>query len=102
MSFVDEDHPYLDALYDVLRFDQFNRVHDVESFIIKNNNQIEFDDSWSSSNDYDCLFLGVVGCHETTTKTYIPGQTVYVSNTWNHMMDTSNTNPNSYDLVSVP
>ena len=102
LSFLDEDHPYLDAFYDGIREWHFNRVHDVESFIIKNNNQIEFDDSWSSSNDYDCLTWTQQGCHATTTKTYYPGQTVYVSNTWNHMMDTSNTNPNSYDLVSVP
>ena len=101
LSFLDEDHPELDAFYDGLRWLLFNRVHDIESFTIINNNQIEFDDAWSSSNDYDCMTWTHLGCHATTTKSYIPGQTIYVSNIWNHMMDTSNTN-SGYSMVSVP
>ena len=100
LYWYDEDHPYLDSYYDGLRQLWYGRTYDIESFIIKNNNTIEFDDSWSSTNDYDCLSLSIVGCHETTTKSY-SGGTVYVSNTWNHMLDTSDTNP-SLSKVTVP
>ena len=34
----------------------------------------------------------LVGLHGTATKTYTPGQTIYVSNTWNHVMDAADTN----------
>ena len=101
LYFYDEDHPDHDELYDQLRIDWYGRIHDIESFSIKNNNKIEFDDTWSSTNDFDCLTWIAFGCHATTTKTYVPGQTIYVSNTWNHMMDTSDTNP-SLSKVSVP
>ncbi len=103
LSFLDEDHPYLDSFYDSVRFFMFNRTFDIESFVIKNNNQIIFGDTWSSSNSYDCTrgSLDPRGCHFTTTKSYTPGQTIYVSNTWNHMMDTSDTN-RSLSKVSVP
>ena len=101
LSFYDEDHPEHDALYDAVRWVIFNRTFDIETFAIKNNNQIVFDDTYSSSNDFDCLEELVYGCHETHTKTYYPGSTVYVSNTWNHMMNTYDTNP-SLTSVSVP
>ncbi len=103
LSFLDEDHPYLDSFYDGVRLFLFNRTFDIESFVIKNNNQIIFGDTWSSSNSYDCTrsSLDHRGCHSTTTKSYTPGQTIYVSNTWNHMMDTSDTN-RSLSKVSVP
>ncbi|RNJ78439.1 MAG: hypothetical protein EB829_04790 [Nitrosopumilus sp. H8] len=100
LYFHDEDHPSGDLFYDAIRLVMFFRTHDIESFVIHSNNRIEFDYTWSSNNRYDCLeplpdvaWLGdVAGCHATTTKSYIPGQTIYVSNTWNHMMDTSDTN----------
>jgi len=101
LSFLDEDHPDHDALYDALRFFMFNRVFDIESFTIRNNNQIVFDDTWSSTDQYDCLESAIYGCHRSGTLNYTPGQTVYVSNTWNHMMSTSDTNP-SLTKVSVP
>ncbi|MBS1268186.1 MAG: hypothetical protein MAG458_00908 [Nitrosopumilus sp.] len=101
LYFFDEDHPYLDAFYDALRISWYQRIIDIESFDIKNNNQIIFDDTYSSSNDFDCLAGSIVGCHLTATKTYSPGATIYVSNTWNHMMNTSDTNP-SLSTVSVP
>ncbi len=100
LSFYDEDHPTLDALYDGLRFFLYNRVFDIESFVIRNNSQIIFDNSWSSGNQYACLD-GAEGCHDSGTLSYTPGQMVYVSNTWNHMMSTSDTNP-SLTKVSVP
>ena len=92
LHFYDEDHPYLDALYDKVRYVLYGRVHDVESFTIKNNRQIEFDETWSSAHNYNHMDWLSRGFHGTTTKTYMPGQTIYVSNTWNHMMDTSDTN----------
>lgn len=105
LYFHDEDHPYLDGFYDNLRLILYERVQDIEIFTIKNNNQIEFDSkgegSWSSSNDFDCLNFLLIGCHDTTTKSYVAGQTIYVSNTWNHMMDTSDTNP-QHSKVTVP
>ncbi len=100
LSFYDEDHPTFDAFYDGLRFFLFNRVFDIESFTIRNNSQIIFDDSRSSGNQYGCL-AGAEGCHDSGTLSYAPGQTVYVSNTWNHMMSMSDTNP-SLAKVSVP
>ncbi len=48
----------------------------------------------------DCLSWSIVGCHSTTTKSY-SGETVYVVNTWNHMLDTSDTNT-SLSKVAVP
>ena len=92
LYFYDEDHPDRDAMYDSIRKVWFGRTQDIESITIHNNRLIEFDDVWSSNNRYDCTSLIIFGCHETTIKSYIPGQTVYVSNTWNHMMDTSDTN----------
>ena len=44
---------------------------------------------------------GIYAHHYTTSQTYTPGQTVYVSNTWNHMMDTLDTN-SSLAKVRVP
>ena len=96
----DEDHPYLDDVYDGLRQAWFGRTYDVETFVIKNNNTIEFDTTWSDDNDYDCLDWDFAGCHETTKKSY-SGGTVYVANTWNHMMDTFDTNT-SLSKVAVP
>ena len=100
LKFYDEDHPNLDEFYDEVRLFWLHRIYDVEPIIIHNNNLIEFDNTWSSTNDYDCLSL-IFACHETTIKAYTPGQVVYVSNTWNHMMDTSDTNP-GYSKVTVP
>ena len=100
LSFYDEDHPNFDAAYDAIRWIMFNRTFDIESFTIRNNNQIIFDNTYSSSNDFDCL-QEIEGCHLTHTKTYHPGSTVYVSNTWNHMMNTYDTNP-TLTSVSVP
>lgn len=82
LSFYDEDHPEYDAAYDALRWIIFNRTFDIESFTIRNNNEIIFDNTYSSYRDFDCLQNGA-GCRYTHTKTYNPGSTVYVSNTWN-------------------
>ncbi|MDA8001578.1 MAG: hypothetical protein MPL62_09860 [Alphaproteobacteria bacterium] len=91
LYFYDEDHPWADTAYDILRGLMYNRDHDEEIFIIHGNSRIEFPNTWSSDGVYACLD-GPAGCHYTTTKPYVPGSTVYVSNTWNHMMDTSDTN----------
>lgn len=65
---------------------------DIEMLIIENDRVIVFPNTWSSTNSYDCLIMGF-GCHDTTRgKSYSPSQIIYVSNTCNHMMDTSDTN----------
>jgi len=92
LYFYDEDHPDRDAFYDEIRSVIYQRVHDEETVTIVNNNQLKFIRTWSSTHDYDDLCFVIFGCHETTTKEYTPGQVIYVSNTWNHMMDTTNTN----------
>ena len=95
-----DDHLIADAFYDGARQVWYGRTHNIESFTIKNNNQIKFYGTWSSTNGYaDCLLDPT--CHKTTTKTHVPGQTVHVSNTWNHMMDTSDTS-RSLQKVRVP
>lgn len=100
LYFRDEDHPSLDAFYDDIRLVWYGRVHDIESFTITNNRQITFDNTWSSTHGYDYSNF-FVGFHGTATKSYTPGQTIYVSNTWNHMMDTLDTN-GSLTKVRVP
>lgn len=100
LTFDDEDHPYLDTAYDYARTWLYSRTQDVEMFRISDSGYITFPNTWSSTNEYDYLFLGV-GYHGTTIKQYHPTDTVYVSNTWNHMMDTSDTNRN-LQKVSVP
>lgn len=90
LHFRDEDHPVSDRLYDSIRSVLYGRVHDIESFTIENNRVIRFDGVWSSTHDYSAE--GVFHLHLTTAKAYMPGQTIYVSNTWNHIMDTLDTN----------
>ncbi len=103
LYFKDEDHPTIDEAYDKIRLIMYKRTHDIEMFSIYNNDKIKFDNTWSSTNNYVCGAgsFDTLVCHGTKTKTYIPAQTVYVSNTWNHMMDTSDTNP-IYSKVTVP
>ena len=101
LTFQDEDHPRIDALYDQIRQRLYGRIMDIESFVIENNRIITFDNTWSSTNSFNCLFLGTAGCHATTSKAYMSGQTIYVSNTWNHMMDTVDTN-SRLKKVNVP
>ena len=92
--FRDEDrpHPVLDAVCDRAREVMHGRVHDVESFTIRNNSQIKFDNTWSPTHGYDYPEYWVRGFHGTAAKAYVPGQTVHVSSTWNRMMDTPDTN----------
>ena len=98
LYFYGEDHPFLDAFHDGLRWAMYGRTHNIESFTIKSNNQIKFDRTWGGQNGYDNCWDGY---HYTTTKTYVSGQTVYVSNTWNHVMGTLDTN-GSPPKVRVP
>ena len=100
LYFKDEDHPTLDAIYDRIRQNMYDRIHDIEMFVIKNNNTIEFNRTWSNGYSFNCSY-STVGCHYSTTKSYTPGETLYVSNTWNHMMDISDTNPR-LSKVTVP
>ncbi len=100
LYWYDEDHPTLDSYYDGLRQAWYGRTHDIETFTIKNNSTIEFDGTWSNGHNFNDTCWLIAGCHDTTTKTGSGGN-VYVSNTWNHMMDTSDTN-SSLTKVTVP
>lgn len=100
LHFHDEDHPTLDKAYDLVRLIMYGRTHDIEAFTIRNNSQIVFDDVWSGSKGYaDCFARD---CHHTATKAYAPGQAIYVSNTWNHMMDTVDTNMPHINVPIIP
>ena len=101
LTFNDEDHPRADAFYDGIRQNLYHRIADIETFDIKNNNEIIYVRTFSLTDDFDCLRGWAIGCHNSGTQTYTPGDTIYVSNTWNHMMSTSDTN-SSLTKVTVP
>ncbi len=88
LTFADEDHPvsYIDAGYDVYRLYEYGRIQDVEKFYVSNGN-IWFLDSGSKSQG----FLSFAPIHYQVMSDF--SNTLYVSNTWNHLMDTQNTNP---------
>ncbi len=81
LSFLDEDHPVpgIDQAYDQLRLKIHGRIADVEVFYVQSNG-INFLETYSNGQDF-----GSLGIHYTTIKPF--SNTVYVSNTWNHMMD---------------
>jgi len=113
LHFYDEDHPNpsLDAVYDTLRCilysERDNRYgcEDIESIEVKDGSII-FPTTFSTYPECGYLF-----CHEVSQtyatpspthgygiESYYPSVEVYVSNTWNHLMDTVDTNP---DMVKV-
>ncbi len=81
LSFLDEDHPVpgIDQAYDLVRLNIYERIADVEVFYVQSNG-INFLKTWSNGQDF-----GSLGIHHTAIKPF--SNTVYVSNTWNHMMD---------------
>ena len=87
LTFADEDHPVpgLDQLYDQYRIQEYGTIQDVESFFVSEN-YIFFVGTYSGSQG----FLTSVPQHLDGTKSW--ASSVYVSNTWNHMMSTHNTN----------
>lgn len=90
LTFADEDYPIpgVDQVYDQIRINQYDRIEDIESFYVSNG-KVVFVDSGSKN---ETFFIVTPPGHHYDSNAF--SNTVYVSNTWNHMMDTSNTNPN--------
>jgi hypothetical protein len=90
LYFYDEDHPdrTWDALYDTWRRIWYGRIEDIESFTIRDG-VIYFDDIW----DNDKTYAEWWGQHGDKTRQYTSNTVVYVSNVWNHAMDTLDKNP---------
>ncbi|MFZ3168282.1 MAG: hypothetical protein WA130_11755 [Candidatus Methanoperedens sp.] len=88
LYFYDEDHPdpATDAIYDAWRKLWYGRIEDIESFTVQNG-IIYFDDIW----DNDKTYAEWWGQHGDKTRNYVTK--VYVSNVWNHAMDTLDKNP---------
>ncbi len=85
LTFTDEDHPLVDEWYDGERLKEYGRIKDIEKFYVSND-KVWFLDSGSKGQSFYSI-----GFHYQDVNSF--SNTVYVSNTWNHMMDTSNTNP---------
>lgn len=93
LYFKDEDHPdpIIDALYDFWRLIDYGRIEDIESFVVTNS-IINFNGIW----DNNRAFAEFVGQHGNMNRNYINSYDtkVYVSNVWNHAMDTIDKNTN--------
>lgn len=93
LYFQDEDHPdpTIDALYDFWRIIYYGRIEDIESFVITNN-VINFNGIW----DNNKAFAEYIGQHGNMNRNYINSYDtkVYISNVWNHAMDTIDKNTN--------
>jgi len=90
LDFKDEDHPnpIWDAIYDIWRQIYYGRIEDIESFTVQDG-IINFDDIW----DNDKTYAEWWGQHGDKTRPYSASTVVYVSNVWNHAMDTLDKNP---------
>ncbi len=91
LYFLDEDHPdpTIDILYDYWRQFYYGRIQDIESFVVTNG-IIDFNGIWDNNRAY-AEFYGQNGA---MTRTYAANSKVYVSNVWNHAMDTLDKNKN--------
>lgn len=89
LTFEGEDHPdpWWDAYYDDFNEQWYGRTTDIESFTVDSNG-VYFSYLWSS----DKTFGEWWGQHGYKTRPYSNGMSIYVSNVWNHSMDTSNEN----------
>lgn len=89
LTFDDEDHPdeFWDDFWDDWRQVRYNRTTDIESFTVTSSGVV-FDDIWSN----DKTFAEFWGQHGDKTRTYSSGMSIYISNVWNHSMDTTNEN----------
>ncbi|MBE8538935.1 hypothetical protein [Geoglobus acetivorans] len=89
LHFYDEDHPdpTLDATYDAWRLIWYGRTEDVESFTVQDG-VINFNDIWDNNKTYAEWW----GQHGDITRNYTSSTKVYVSNVWNHAMDTLDKN----------
>ncbi len=94
LYFKDEDHPdrTWDAIYDTWRKLPpplgYGRIEDIESFTVQDG-IINFDDIW----DNDKTYAEWWGQHGDKTRDYTDNTKVFVSNVWNHAMDTLDKNP---------
>jgi len=94
LTFKDEDHPnpIIDVAYDAYRLVKFETVKDIEKFYVSNGD-IWFLDTGSNSQTFNVPWP----THYLDVNSF--SSSVYVSNTWNHLMDTTNTNP-SYSITT--
>ncbi|MEN6443090.1 MAG: hypothetical protein ABFC71_04980 [Methanoregula sp.] len=91
LYWYDEDRsdPASDAAYDLWRIQNYGHLYDVQSFDVQNN-QIIFSDIGDEGRTYASLLWG----HGYLTRPYSSTATIFVSNVWNHAMDTSDRNWN--------
>ncbi|WP_067960121.1 hypothetical protein [Nitrosopumilus sp. Nsub] len=89
LTFDDEDHPdeWWDDFWDNWRSVQYGRTTDIESFYVTSAG-INFNGIW----DNDKTFAEFYGQHGNKVRSYSSGSPVYISNVWNHAMDTTNEN----------
>ncbi|MBO8175425.1 MAG: hypothetical protein H0Z18_09225 [Thermococcus sp.] len=108
LHFYDEDHPIpsVDSWYDDYRCEHYPGrddtygCEDIESIRVENG-VIEFPTTWSRI--YEChnnyctwteqTYGEPIPTHESGERTYSPSVVIYISNTWNHLMDTVDSNP---------
>ncbi len=90
MTFEDEDHPKWDSWYDDARIVIYQRVQDIEKFTIFDDT-ITYVNIWSDDKSYSYLKYGAFSQHADHVGDF--ERIMYVANTWNHSMDTENTNP---------
>jgi len=92
LHFLDEDHPnpVLDITYDEYRKNVLSShpYEDIQSFIIWADNTIEFVDIWDNGFPY----ATTLGQHGQVSRSFGSGTYIYISNVWNHAMDTSDRN----------
>lgn len=89
LTFDDEDHPDpdWDDFWDDWRQVRYNRTTDIETFTVDSTGVV-FDGIWSNGK----TFAEFWGQHEDKTRTYSSGMSIYISNVWNHSLDTINEN----------
>ncbi len=90
LTFADEDHPVpgVDQAYDAWRITEYGTIQDVEIFYVSENYIFFTGGPGTGSGSQG--FLTPVPIHYNTSQGI--ASSVYVSNTWNHMMGTHNTN----------
>jgi hypothetical protein len=95
--FTDEDVPYPagDASYDLFRLQYYGTLIDVQGFFIRDPDStgtryIEFGNDWDNGNSYGT----VAGQHGTMTSVWNVGDSIFISNVWNHAMGLADRNSN--------
>lgn len=90
LTFADEDapSPAADAFWDAWRLLTYGRTTDIESFTVTSSG-VNFSNIWANGK----TFAEVVGQHGNIVRPYYSGVVIYISDVWNHAMDTASTNP---------